>query len=196
MRQSLRDIFAATLEKWGGTLLECNGEADHPPLLFEVPPTVQLSKCVNNLKTVSSATASAEGRFAPWRHCVGAGRPIRLNLRNFSLYFNALPRNIPGIFLAMVQANAPLPPFRKGARGDFAARYGEEIPRVSPQGPEIQGEALKLRRMRASSPFLSAVAESLWARVGQVVSTARTLEPVVLCPELRRRTAQCAPAVH
>jgi putative transposase len=54
MRQSLRDIFAATLEKWGGTLLECNGEADHMHLLFEVPPTVQLSKCVNNLKTVSS----------------------------------------------------------------------------------------------------------------------------------------------
>jgi putative transposase len=54
MRQSLRDIFAATLEKWGGTLLECNGEPDHLHLLFEVPPTVQLSKCVNNLKTVSS----------------------------------------------------------------------------------------------------------------------------------------------
>jgi putative transposase len=78
MRQSLRDICAATLEKWGGTLLECNGEADHlhllcdcvgrgalRPFLFEVPPTVQLSKGVNNLKTVSSATASAEGRFAP-----------------------------------------------------------------------------------------------------------------------------------
>jgi REP element-mobilizing transposase RayT len=75
MRQSLRDIFAATLEKWGGTLLECHGEADHLHLLFEVLPTVQLSTCVNNLKTVSSATASAEGRFAPWRHCVGAGRP-------------------------------------------------------------------------------------------------------------------------
>jgi putative transposase len=54
MRQSLRAIFAATLEKWGGTLLECDGEADHMHLLFEVPPTVQLSKCVNNLKTVSS----------------------------------------------------------------------------------------------------------------------------------------------
>ena len=54
MRQSLREIFAATLEKWGGTLLECHGEPDHMHLLFEVPPTVQLSKCVNNLKTVSS----------------------------------------------------------------------------------------------------------------------------------------------
>ena len=65
MRQSLRDIFAATLEKWGGTLLECNGEPDHMHLLFEVPPTMQLSQGVNTLKTVSSATASAEGRFAP-----------------------------------------------------------------------------------------------------------------------------------
>jgi hypothetical protein len=48
----------------------------------------------------------------------------------------------------------------------------------------------------ALRPFLSAVAESLWSRVGQVVSTTRPLEPVVLCPELRGRTAQCAPAVH
>jgi hypothetical protein len=34
------------------------------PLLFEVPPTVQRSKGVNNLKTVPSATASAQGRQA------------------------------------------------------------------------------------------------------------------------------------
>ena len=54
MREALRTICAATLEKWGGTLLECNGEPDHMPLLLELPPAVQLSMCVNNLKTVSS----------------------------------------------------------------------------------------------------------------------------------------------
>jgi putative transposase len=61
MRETLWTIFAATLEKWSGTLLECNGEPDHMHLLVELPPTVQLSTCVNSLKTVSSATASAEG---------------------------------------------------------------------------------------------------------------------------------------
>ena len=54
MREALCTIFTATLEKWGGTLLECNGEPDHMHLLLELPPTVQLSTCVNNLKTVSS----------------------------------------------------------------------------------------------------------------------------------------------
>jgi putative transposase len=52
--ETLQTIFAATLDKWGGTLLECNGEPNHLHLLLELPPTVQLSTGVNNLKTVSS----------------------------------------------------------------------------------------------------------------------------------------------
>jgi putative transposase len=42
------------VEKRGGTLEECHGEADHVYLLIELPPTVLLSTFVNNLKTVSS----------------------------------------------------------------------------------------------------------------------------------------------
>lgn len=35
-------------------LKECNGEADHIHMLIQYPPTVQLSKLVNNLKSVTS----------------------------------------------------------------------------------------------------------------------------------------------
>ncbi|SHF72643.1 putative transposase [Caldanaerobius fijiensis DSM 17918] len=42
------------LSKWSCTLIEFNGEADHIHILFEAPPQVQLSKLINNLKTVTS----------------------------------------------------------------------------------------------------------------------------------------------
>ena len=54
MRDHVKGTSAALLEKWGGTLVECHGEADHVHLLLELPPTGQLSTCVNNLKTVTS----------------------------------------------------------------------------------------------------------------------------------------------
>ena len=54
MHEHLHGTFTALLQKWGGTLVECNGEADHIHLLVELPPTVTLSTVVNNLKTVSS----------------------------------------------------------------------------------------------------------------------------------------------
>jgi putative transposase len=54
MLERLRVIFQETLEKWQSELIEFNGEADHVHLLFQTNPTVQLSKLVNNLKTVSS----------------------------------------------------------------------------------------------------------------------------------------------
>ncbi|HEX2491738.1 MAG TPA: IS200/IS605 family transposase, partial [Blastocatellia bacterium] len=54
MLELLRVIFQETLEKWHSELIEFNGEADHVHLLFQTNPTVQLSKLVNNLKTVSS----------------------------------------------------------------------------------------------------------------------------------------------
>jgi len=44
------DLFS----KWGGNILEFNGEGDHIHILFETPPQVQLSKIINNFKTVSS----------------------------------------------------------------------------------------------------------------------------------------------
>jgi putative transposase len=54
MLARLNEIFAATLEKWEGTLIEFNGEADHVQALISVNPKTQPSKLVNNLKTVSS----------------------------------------------------------------------------------------------------------------------------------------------
>ncbi len=52
--QRLQEIFAATCQKWGCALEEFKGEADHVDLLINFSPEVQLSKLVNNLKTVSS----------------------------------------------------------------------------------------------------------------------------------------------
>jgi putative transposase len=54
MLERLRVIFEETLEKWRCELIEFKGEADHVHLLIQTNPTVQLSKLVNNLKTVSS----------------------------------------------------------------------------------------------------------------------------------------------
>ena len=54
MLERLRVIFRETLEKWSCELIEFSGEADHVHLLFQTNPTVQLSKLVNNLKTVPS----------------------------------------------------------------------------------------------------------------------------------------------
>jgi putative transposase len=54
MHDHVKGTAAALLDKWGGTLVECHGEADHVHLLLELPPTVQVSTCVNTLKTVTS----------------------------------------------------------------------------------------------------------------------------------------------
>lgn len=54
MLTRLNEIFDETLNKWDCKLLEFNGEEDHVHLLLQTTPVVQLSKLVNNLKTVSS----------------------------------------------------------------------------------------------------------------------------------------------
>lgn len=41
-------------EKWNCEIIQINGEEDHIHILFEAPPQVQLSKLINNFKTVSS----------------------------------------------------------------------------------------------------------------------------------------------
>ena len=41
-------------KEFDAELKECNGEADHVHMLIQYPPTVQLSKFVNNLKSVTS----------------------------------------------------------------------------------------------------------------------------------------------
>lgn len=54
MLERLEAIFRETLEKWHSEMIEFKGQEDHVHLLFQTNPTVQLSKLVNNLKTVSS----------------------------------------------------------------------------------------------------------------------------------------------
>lgn len=45
---------AEICKSFDAELKECNGEADHVHMLIQYPPTVQLSKLVNNLKSVTS----------------------------------------------------------------------------------------------------------------------------------------------
>lgn len=52
--QRLEEIFHATCLKWESRVVEFNGESDHIHLLIDYNPKVQISKFVNNLKTVSS----------------------------------------------------------------------------------------------------------------------------------------------
>ena len=54
MLERFREIATARCEGWGGKLLEVNGEADHIHLLTALPPNLDLSNFVNNLKTTSS----------------------------------------------------------------------------------------------------------------------------------------------
>ena len=54
MLARFREIAEARCSGWGGTLLEFNGEADHVHLLIALPPNLDLSNFVNNLKTTSS----------------------------------------------------------------------------------------------------------------------------------------------
>jgi putative transposase len=54
MLERLGEIFEALCQKWGCEVVEFNGESDHIHLLFSYYPQMQLSKFVNNIKTVGS----------------------------------------------------------------------------------------------------------------------------------------------
>jgi len=54
MLTRLEAIARSTAHKWGGEVLEFNGEADHVHLLLELTPRTPPSAFVNNLKTVTS----------------------------------------------------------------------------------------------------------------------------------------------
>jgi len=53
-------IIADLCSAWGGALLECSGEGDHVHALIDMPPKVQPSTLINNLKTVSSRRLRSE----------------------------------------------------------------------------------------------------------------------------------------
>ena len=54
MMARLREIVAQRCLDWGGELIEFNGEVDHVHVLLTLPPSLELSRFVNNLKTTSS----------------------------------------------------------------------------------------------------------------------------------------------
>ena len=54
MSDRLKEIVAYLCERWGGKLTEFNATSDHVHLLVFMPPNIQLSKFVNNIKTVTA----------------------------------------------------------------------------------------------------------------------------------------------
>lgn len=54
MLQRLREIFSDVSKSWGCELVEFGGEDDHVHLLVDANPSMDLSRFVGNLKTVSS----------------------------------------------------------------------------------------------------------------------------------------------
>jgi len=54
MLEQMESIARDRCHGWGGELLEMNGEADHVHLLLSLPPTAELSRFVNNMKTTTS----------------------------------------------------------------------------------------------------------------------------------------------
>ena len=71
MIERLETIFKKLLEEnWSCRMIEFNGESDHLHILIQYNPQIQLSKLVNNLKTVSSRYLRKEfnsfGKNALW----------------------------------------------------------------------------------------------------------------------------------
>ncbi len=62
----LEEIVKNILAKWNCRCIEVNGEKDHLHVILQFTPQVQLSKLVNNLKTVTSRYLKKEfsGRFS------------------------------------------------------------------------------------------------------------------------------------
>ena len=83
----LRDLCGV----WDGVLLECSGEGDHVHALLDLPPKVQPSAIINNIKTVSSRLLRSEfpalrvayrGKAVLWApsYCIisAGGAPIEI----------------------------------------------------------------------------------------------------------------------
>lgn len=60
MLKRLGEIIEDLCQKWDCKLVEFNGEEDHIHLLFQYFPQMELTKFVNNLKTVTSRRLRSE----------------------------------------------------------------------------------------------------------------------------------------
>ncbi|MBT8763063.1 IS200/IS605 family transposase [Desulfohalobiaceae bacterium Ax17] len=56
----LKEILVALCDKWDVQLLEFNGEKDHVHLLIDAHPSLELSRFINNIKTVTSRKVRKE----------------------------------------------------------------------------------------------------------------------------------------
>lgn len=54
MLKRLHELVNESCEQWNCTLIEFNGEEDHIHILFRAHPSMDLSKFINNLKTITS----------------------------------------------------------------------------------------------------------------------------------------------
>lgn len=70
----LREIVAQRCKDWGGELIEFNGEADHVHILMSLPPNLDLSRFVNNVKTTTSRLVRRD--FADQLNYVYRGKPV------------------------------------------------------------------------------------------------------------------------
>jgi putative transposase len=60
MLDMLQDIVGQRCKDWSGELMEFNGEADHMHGLLPLPPSLDLSRFVNNVRTTSSPLVRRE----------------------------------------------------------------------------------------------------------------------------------------
>jgi len=60
MLERLKELSSELLEKWDCECLEFGGESDHIHLLICTHPSLELSKLINNLKTVTSRAIRKE----------------------------------------------------------------------------------------------------------------------------------------
>lgn len=74
MLARLREIAEQRCRDWRGELIEFNGERDHVDLLVSLPPNLDLSRFVNNLKTTSSRLVRKD--FAQQLDYVYRGQPV------------------------------------------------------------------------------------------------------------------------
>jgi putative transposase len=68
MLERFRQIASDRCIGWGGELVEANGEPDHVHLLVSLPPSLDLSRFVNNLKTTTSRLLRKEFQTVLSKH--------------------------------------------------------------------------------------------------------------------------------
>ena len=69
MLDRLHEIFEDLLKKWECRVIEFNGEENHVHLLFQYHPSIELSKLVNSIKTVTSRRLRSEFEDRVNRFC-------------------------------------------------------------------------------------------------------------------------------